>query len=158
MLNRDEPTCILRMSRMFKSLSESASSWTNINLLDYLLFAQRKCARTHTKSILRADKSTLSTVSLGLLALRLNLFPFWARVAVYFSRKRDMHFRNTGTYFWELCGRSVPWDVLQISQYDTVLMIWPENEEIMVMIWVKGPLTGTRFPPGQRPRLLNIKK
>lgn len=130
-----------------------------MNLLDYfLLFAQRKCTRTHTKSILRADKSTLSTVSLGLLPLRLNLLSFWAMVTVYFSRKRDTHFRNTGMYFRELNGRSVLWDVLEISQCDTASMIWPENVEIMVLMWVKSPLTGTGIPPGQSHRLFSIKK
>lgn len=87
LLNRDEPTYILRMRHMLKSLSESAFSWPNISLLDFFfLFAQKKCAKAYIKSILRADKYTLPSVSVGLLPLGLSLLPLWAHVAICFSR------------------------------------------------------------------------
>lgn len=50
----------------------------------------------------------------------------------------DVHFRNTGTRFWDL-GRKVPQDAMKIAWCDTVLMIWPENEEIAAMS--EGPVS-----------------
>lgn len=51
----------------------------------------------------------------------------------------DVHFRNTGTCFGDLPGRKVPQDAMKIAWCDTVLMIWPENEEIAAMS--EGPVS-----------------
>lgn len=72
---------------------------------------------------------------------------------MYYSRNIDMHFR-------ELLGRKVSATRCfgNCPQWDTVLMIWPENGEIMTTLLVKDPFTEMRVPHVHRPRLDRIKK
>ena len=112
-----------------------------------------KPARTSAKSALRADKSTLPTVSVGLLPSGLVLLSLWAYVTMHYPRNTDTHFRG-------FLGRNVSATRCfgSCPQRNTVLMIWPENEEIVATLPVKDPFTETRAPCGQRPRVVSNKK
>lgn len=111
-----------------------------------IIYTQKTCK---DKSMLIADKSSLSTTSVGLFALMIN---FLSSLSPCLLKKYRYALQGTS---WKKmstirCFRNCP-------QWDTVPMTRPEKEEIMATLPVEDPFTETRDPHVHQPWLVNIK-
>lgn len=130
-----------------------------ISLLDFFLFAQKKCAKAYIKSILRADKYTLPSVSVGLLPLGLKFASSLSPCCYVLFKKlcflmctSEIQVHASGIFLEEKCHKML-WKLPGV-----ILCWWYGQKMRKLQLWVKDLLAGNRIPPGRRSRLISIKK